>query len=83
MEDVANTVDKIMVISDSRLFAYDTVGKVFSDSEKLKSIGLNVPQVTRVVNHLKQKGIYLKGEIYTVEAAVNAVIEYLGGDKLC
>ncbi|MBQ4630320.1 MAG: energy-coupling factor transporter ATPase [Clostridia bacterium] len=83
MEDVANTVNKIMVISDSHLFAFDTVAKVFSNSEKLKSIGLNVPQVTRVVNHLKQKGIVLPGDIYTVEAAVEAIKEYVKGGEKC
>ena len=83
MEDVANTVNKIMVISDSKLLAFDTVAKVFCDSEKLKSIGLNVPQVTRVVNHLKQKGIYLPGDIYTVEAAVEAIKSYVKGGGKC
>ena len=83
MEDVANTVNKIMVVSDSKLLAFDTVAGVFSDSEKLKSIGLNVPQVTRVVNHLKQKGIVLPGDIYTVEAAVDAVRKYVEGGKIC
>lgn len=79
MEDVANTVKKIMVVSDSKLVAFDTPAGIFCDSEALKNIGLNVPQVTRVVNHLKQKGIHLPGDIYTVEAAVEAIKKYIGG----
>ncbi len=77
MEDIANTVDKIMIISDSHLIAFDKPSVIFSDSEMLKTIGLNVPQVTRVVNHLKQKGIILEGDIFTVDAAVEAVIKYV------
>ncbi|MBQ4528723.1 MAG: energy-coupling factor transporter ATPase [Clostridia bacterium] len=83
MEDVANTVNKIMVISDANLIAFDTVGNVFSDSEKLKNIGLNVPQVTRIVNHLRQKGIELGSGIYTVEAAVEAIKKRVRGNDIC
>ena len=83
MEDVANTVKKVMVISDANLLAFDTVDNVFKDSVAMKSIGLNVPQVTRVINHLKQKGIDLGDNIYTVDAAVDAVIKYLKEGGKC
>ncbi len=83
MEDVANTVEKVMVVSDANLLAFDTVDNVFKDSVAMKSIGLNVPQVTRVVNHLKQKGIDLGDNIYTVDAAVDAVIKYLKEGGKC
>ena len=49
----------------------------------LKNIGLNVPQVTRVVNHLKQKGIVLEGNIYTVDGAVDAIIKYVKEGHKC
>ena len=83
MEDVANTVDKIMVVSDSELIAFDSVSNVFKDSKALKSIGLNVPQVTRVVNHLKELGIDLGDGIYTVDSAINAIINYIEGAEKC
>jgi len=77
MEDIANTVDKIMILSDGNLVAFSTPSEIFCDSVMLKNIGLNVPQVTRVVNHLKQKGINLKGDIFTVDAAVEAILKYV------
>jgi len=80
MEDIANTVDKIMIFSSSHLVAFDKPSEVFKDSAMLKSIGLNVPQVTRVVNHLKDKGIVLEGDIYTVDAAVDAILKYVKED---
>jgi len=83
MEDVANTVDKILVVSDAELLAYDTVANVFKDSVALKNIGLNVPQVTRVVNHLKAKGIDLGDGICTVDAAVDAVMRYMKEGGKC
>jgi len=77
MEDIANTVDKIMILSDGNLVAFSTPSEIFCDSVMLKNIGLNVPQVTRVVNHLKQKGINLNGDIFTVDAAVEAILKYV------
>ena len=80
MEDIANTVDKIMIVSDAKLVSFDTPSMIFKDSESLKNIGLNVPQVTRVVNHLKEKGIVLEGDIYTVDSAVEAILKYVKED---
>ncbi len=77
MEDIANTVEKIMIVSDSRLISFASPEETFKSSEMLKNIGLNVPQVTRVVNHLKQKGITLPGNIYTVDMAADAIIKYI------
>jgi len=77
MEDIANYADRIIILSKGSLVAFDTPENIFKDSDKLKNIGLNVPQVTRVVNHLKQKGIVLKGNIYTVDGAVDAILNYI------
>lgn len=79
MEDIANTADRILIVSDSHLVSFDTVANTFRNSQSLKNIGLNVPQVTRVVNHLKAKGINLEGDIYTVDSAVEAIMNYVKG----
>ncbi len=81
MEDIANNVQRILILSDANLIAFDTVANVFKNSYELKKIGLNVPQVTRVANHLKEKGIFLEGDLYTVEAMVKAVCNYIKGEK--
>jgi energy-coupling factor transport system ATP-binding protein len=80
MEDIANFAHKIMIVSDAKLVSFGTPDSIFKDSQMLKNIGLNVPQVTRVVNHLKQKGIDLGDNIYTVEAALDAILNYVKED---
>ncbi|MBQ7900330.1 MAG: energy-coupling factor transporter ATPase [Clostridia bacterium] len=77
MEDIAETADKVMVMSDGRLVMFDTAAKVFSRPDELTKIGLNVPQVSVVVNRLKQCGIDLGDNIYSVEAAGKAILDYL------
>ncbi|MBQ6895255.1 MAG: energy-coupling factor transporter ATPase, partial [Clostridia bacterium] len=80
MEDIANFAHKIMIVSDAKLVSFGTPDSIFKDSQMLKNIGLNVPQVTRVVNHLRQKGIDLGDNIYTVEAALDAILNYVKED---
>ena len=53
MEDIAKNVSKILVMNESKLFCYDDTVKVFHRSEELVSMGLAVPQITRVINRLK------------------------------
>lgn len=77
MEDIARIVDKVMVMSDGRLVMFDTVKNVFDRPCELQKIGLNVPQISVVVNELRSKGIDLGEGIYTVESATKALAKYI------
>ena len=56
MEDIAAISDKVLVMNEGRLFMFDTTEKVFSNMEALKEVGLNVPQITKIMLTLKEKG---------------------------
>ncbi|MBE6732676.1 MAG: energy-coupling factor transporter ATPase [Ruminococcaceae bacterium] len=73
MEDMAQIADKLIVLSSGRMVAFDKTENVFKDKELLKSAGLNPPIVTRVMDVLRQKGIDVPNNVFTVEKAV----EYL------
>ena len=79
MEDIARISDKVLVMNHGSVFMFDTAQKVFSNYKKLEEIGLNVPQITKIMFNLKDRGIELKGNLLTVEGAVAALIEYMGG----
>ncbi|MBR5121849.1 MAG: energy-coupling factor transporter ATPase [Oscillospiraceae bacterium] len=81
MEDVANTVDKILVMNDSKVFMYDTPENVFAKVRELDSMGLTVPQITRVFDRLKKQGIDFTDEVYSVEYAKNLVLKLLEDKK--
>ncbi len=67
MEDVAKIAKKILVMNDGRLFCYDDTKKVFERADELNAMGLSVPQITRVFNRLKEKGINITEDVYTVD----------------
>ncbi len=73
MEDVAKIATKVLVMNNSHVEMYGTVQEVYSHSEELRKIGLNIPQVSKVFEILKQKG-YDLGSAYTVEKAAELIL---------
>ncbi len=81
MEDVASTVSHVMVMANGTLAAYDTVANIFSNPDMLAGYGLDIPQISSVVNELKKCGIKLSDNIYTVEKAADEIYNYIKGAK--
>ena len=77
MEDVARHAQKVLVVNDSKLFAYGTVEEVFSRTEELGGMGLAAPQVTKIFMALKQQGFDVSTRVYTVEAARRELLRAL------
>ncbi|WP_407386199.1 energy-coupling factor transporter ATPase [Ruminococcus sp.] len=77
MEDVASVCDKVLVMNHSRLEMYDTCKEVFSQGERLASMGLRIPQITAIVDSLIEMGFPLSKGTLTVESAVYEITEYL------
>lgn len=77
MEDIAKTCSRIMVMSDAKLAMFDTVQKVFARADELVSMGLDIPQITRVFLDLKKSGYDIDGSVFTPERAVEEIFGYL------
>ena len=74
MEDIARHAKRILVMNAGRAFCCDTVAKVFSRSAELQQIGLAVPQVTRVSDMLREMGLPLSPDIYTIAQAKEQIL---------
>lgn len=79
MEDIARTVDRLVVFNDGRILMKGTPAQVFSKSETLTDIGLTVPKVTMVANRLRALGLQVEKDIYTVEQLKRALTRLKGG----
>jgi len=78
MEDVARYCEKVLVMNHSKVFAFDTVEQVFSRWQELEAMGLDVPQITLLFQHLEQKGYSIsRHKIYTVPYGAQKLLEYL------
>ncbi len=74
MEDVARIATKALVMNKGEVAMYGTIDEVYSRADELVTMGLNVPQITRVFMKLKNDGFPINGNIYTVEQGVQEII---------
>ena len=77
MEDVAKLVDRLIVMNEGKVYADGTVDEVFSKGNELRNIGLNIPQISILMDELVSRGLDINKNIYTVEAAKNELISYI------
>ena len=75
MEEVARTVDRLVVVSEARIPFSGTPREVFAHGAELEAMGLGVPQVTRVFQRLKAMGVDIDASVYTIGQAKAAVHE--------
>ena len=79
MEDMARYCDDVVVMSEAHVLLHGSREEVFAHVEELAVTGLDVPQITRLMKLLRERGLPVPGNIYTVDEAVRALRELLGG----
>ena len=81
MEDVAEYVDRIIVMNKGCV-AFDGKPKeVFAHYKKLEEMGLAAPQVTYIVHKLKAKGLNVETGAITIEEAAKDILAALKAPK--
>lgn len=78
MEDIARVADKIIVMNKSNLVMFDKTKEVFSKGRELEKIGLRVPQITKIMLELREKGFNVPEGILTVDEAMDCISSLLG-----
>lgn len=78
MEDVAHYVQRLIVMNQGQV-AYDgTPREVFMHWQELESIGLAAPQVTYIMNRLRDRGMNVKTDVITIDEACEEIRKALG-----
>ena len=78
MEEVARTVDRLVVVNDGKIPFQGTPRQVFQHGDELEAMGLGVPQLTRVFHRLRAMGADVDPSVYTMEQAKAALLDRLG-----
>ncbi|MFA9398191.1 MAG: energy-coupling factor transporter ATPase [Clostridiaceae bacterium] len=82
MEDVAKVASRIIVMDKGKCILDGPPKKVFKEIDTLERVGLAVPQVTYLANRLREKGMSISDEIYTVDKALEEILKCLGSKKV-
>ena len=77
MEDISRIADRVMVMNKGRLEMFDTPKNIFAQVEKIESMGLRVPQITKIITMLRERGYDLTDGVLTVEQAFSEVVNLL------
>lgn len=75
--DEAGKADRIMVVDSGKCVMIGTPKEVFRDVEKIKSLGLDVPQVTELMYELNKLGFCFPQDILTVDEALELLQQRL------
>lgn len=74
MEDIAKYADRVLVLNSGKVAMYDETAKVFARAPELLELGLSVPEVTKVFLQLRQWGMDIPVDVYTVPYAVKTIL---------
>lgn len=74
MEDIAKYADKVLVLNAGEIAMYDTTEKIFARAPELLELGLSVPEVTKIFLKLKEMGLDISTDVYTVPYAVKTLL---------
>jgi len=79
MEEIARSVDRIVLFDNGGLVTEGTPAQVFSDSGRLRGLGLTAPIASRIAERLRALGLTLPQDIYTIAQLRQAIGELSGG----
>jgi energy-coupling factor transport system ATP-binding protein len=77
MEDVAEYVERIIVMNKGEVMFDDMPKEVFKHVKELETIGLAAPQVTYIMHELKENGFEVDLEAITIEEASQSIMNVL------
>ena len=81
MEEVARTVDRLVVVNDGHIPFQGPPREVFRHGDELEAMGLGVPQMTRVFHRLRAMGVDIDPSVYTIQQAKAVLLDKLGHSK--
>lgn len=81
--DEAVKAKRVVVIDSGKILIDDTPKNVFKNVEMLRSIGLDVPQVTMLAYKLREKGFNISDDILTVDECTQEIFNYVNKCKKC
>lgn len=76
MEEAENA-DRVIVMNDGEIIDDGTPKEIFKNVEKLKQVGLDVPQATELLYELSKNGFRVKTNIISIEEAANEIKQAL------
>lgn len=74
MENAAKLSDKVMITGEGKIIDFDKPSKIFSNEKFLKTLGLDLPEITKMFNYFNEKGCNFKKNVLTIEKGESEIL---------
>jgi energy-coupling factor transport system ATP-binding protein len=81
MEDVAEYVERIIVMNKGGIMYDDSPAEVFRHYRELEEIGLAAPQITYIMHELKKKGLDVNSDVITISEAADEIVKAVNNKR--
>ncbi|ADQ15309.1 energy-coupling factor transporter ATPase [Halanaerobium hydrogeniformans] len=75
MEEIAELCNRVIVMHQGKIVLDGSPKEVFANEKKLHKLALDLPQITEILHRLKEKGLNLETEIFSITKASDAIIK--------
>ena len=82
MDDIFTMSDRILVMDKGKLAMIGTPDEIFKRRKDLQSMNLEVPQAARLLASLREKGIDVRDDEYTVDGCIDAIYDYIKNKEM-
>ena len=83
MEEIAHLANRVIVMSEGEIIFDDNPAKVFSEVERIRELGLDLPEITEILWRLNRKGLKVRTDIFSLAEAVEEISRELRGSEIC
>lgn len=77
MDDVAAHAERVLVLHKGQVAFLDTPDKVFAHGEELRTMGLSLPEASKLSILLRQRGVQVPEGLYTMDKMQQWLLEVL------
>ncbi|MBQ5783156.1 MAG: energy-coupling factor transporter ATPase, partial [Oscillospiraceae bacterium] len=67
---------KVLVMEQGRVYNYAPTEVIFQDAENLSKMGLGIPDITKVFLKLREMGLDIDTDVYTIPYAIKTLLRY-------
>src|SRR5690554_3623145 len=83
MEEIARLSNRVIVMSEGEIVFDAIPEQVFSEVEKIRKLALDLPEITEILWCLKDKGLKVRTDIFSLSKAVREITRELRGSDIC
>ncbi|MFW5986471.1 MAG: energy-coupling factor transporter ATPase [Halanaerobiales bacterium] len=83
MEEIARLSNRVLVLDHGHLVLAGTPAEVFSHRQKMRELDLDLPGITELLYRLKERGLSVKTDIFTISGATREISEELRREDSC